>query len=123
MKLLFDMNLSPLLATLLRNAGWESAHWSTVGDPRATDKTIMDWARENGYIVITNDLDFGDILAATNARCPSVIQVRTQDVSPNHIQPILFAMLEKYRTYLEDGALISVDEIRSRVRLLPLRQR
>ncbi len=47
-------------------------HWSEVGDPRATDKAILDWARKNGYWVVTNDLDFGDILAATNALCPSV---------------------------------------------------
>ncbi|MCP4146471.1 MAG: hypothetical protein GY757_01860 [bacterium] len=35
MKLLFDMNLSPFLAESMREAGWESVHWASVGDPRA----------------------------------------------------------------------------------------
>jgi predicted nuclease of predicted toxin-antitoxin system len=121
MKLLFDMNLSPLLALLLRNIGWETIHWSTVGDPGATDRTIMEWARKNGYCVVTNDLDFGAILAATDAECPSVVQIRTHDVSPSHIKPILINVLQQYKNHLEDGALVSVDERRARVRLLPLK--
>lgn len=43
----------------------------------ATDEEIMRWARENGYVVFTHDLNFGVILAATRAQSPSVIQVRT----------------------------------------------
>lgn len=42
----------------------------------------MAWARANDYIVFTHDLDFGAMLALTNAESPSVIQVRTQDVTP-----------------------------------------
>ncbi len=42
----------------------------------------MEWAKTNSHIVFTHDLDFGAILAATNAIAPSVIQVRTQDVMP-----------------------------------------
>ena len=56
-------------------------HWSTV-DIRAADDVIMSWARENGFIVFTHDLDFGVLLALTQAENPSVIQVRTQDVFP-----------------------------------------
>jgi predicted nuclease of predicted toxin-antitoxin system len=122
MKLLVDMNLSPLLATLLHSVGWETIHWSTVGDPRATDQAILEWARKNGYWIITNDLDFGAILASTKAKCPSVIQVRTQDVSPKHLKPILLLVLQEYRIHLKDGALVTFDEARSRVRVLPLRQ-
>ncbi len=122
MKLLFDMNLSPLLVVLMRIAGWESIHWSTVGDPRASDKTILNWARKNEYWVITNDLDFSAILAATKAESPSVVQFRTQDVSPAHIKPILLNLLEQYKDYLESGAIISVNERNSRIRILPLQK-
>lgn len=122
MKLLFDMNLSPGLVDLMGRSGWESIHWSSVGDPKATDRTIMEWGLKNGYCVITNDLDFGDILAVTDARGPSVVQFRTQDLSPAHIKPILLTVLKQYKRYLESGALISVEETRSRVRILPLRR-
>ncbi len=37
MKLLVDMNLSPRWIPLLREAGWEVAHWSAVGKANATD--------------------------------------------------------------------------------------
>jgi predicted nuclease of predicted toxin-antitoxin system len=122
MKLLFDMNLSPILVDMMDNCGWESIHWSSVGDAKATDRTIMEWGLKNGCCVITNDLDFGDILAVTDARGPSVVQFRTQDLSPAHIKPILLTVLKQYKRYLESGALISVDETRSRVRILPLRR-
>jgi len=53
MKLVIDMNLSPKWAAVLKQEGWEALHWATVGDPRASDHTIMDWARSNDYIVFT----------------------------------------------------------------------
>ena len=82
MKILIDMNLSPDWTVSLREAGFESVHWSQVGDPKASDETIMNYALARGHVVFTHDLDFGAILAATHAEAPSVIQVRTQDVDP-----------------------------------------
>ena len=63
MKLLVDMNLSPGWVETLRAMGFEAAHWSSVGDPRAPDREIMAYARSAGYVVFPNDLDFGAILA------------------------------------------------------------
>lgn len=56
----------------------------------------MDWARVNGYVVFTHDLDFGALLAVTHAEGPSVIQVRTQDVTPDHLAPIVINALRQY---------------------------
>jgi predicted nuclease of predicted toxin-antitoxin system len=41
MKLLVDMNLSPDWVAVLEQAGWETVHWSNVGNPRAADSEIM----------------------------------------------------------------------------------
>jgi predicted nuclease of predicted toxin-antitoxin system len=120
MKLLIDMNLSPEWADELQSYGWHAVHWSTVGDPAATDRTIMDWAREHDCVVFTHDLDFGAVLAVTRALGPSVIQVRTQDVMPKHLGPVLALILSQHQSMLEKGALLIVDEAKSRVRLLPL---
>jgi len=89
MKLLIDMNLSPLWVDTLTQHGWEAVHWSTVGDPHATDPTIMGWARERQYVVFTHDLDFGTLLALTHAQGPSVIQVRTQNVMPAYLERLV----------------------------------
>jgi predicted nuclease of predicted toxin-antitoxin system len=85
MKLLIDMNLSPRWVSVLEESGWEAMHWSSIGQPDAPDHEIFNYARSNGHVIFTHDLDFGTILAATKADCPSVIQVRTQDVTPAHL--------------------------------------
>ncbi len=120
MKILVDMNLSPEWTTVFAAKGWEAVHWSMVGDPRAADRVVMDWARANGYTVFTHDLDFGSLLAATQAKGPSVIQVRTQDVLPSHLSAIVVRVLSEYESAIKSGVLISVDEADSRVRLLPI---
>jgi len=121
MKLLVDMNLSPAWAAVLTQAGWETIHWSGAGNPRATDAEIMAWARQRGFVVFTHDLDFGTILALTQAEGPSVIQVRTQDVTPAAIGKLVVAALRQFQAELEEGALIVLDEATARARILPLK--
>ena len=120
MKILIDMNLSPLWVRALENHGFTAIHWSSVGEGSASDAELISWALENDHIVFTNDLDFGAILAVTRAKSPSVIQVRARDVSPEHLTDILVRGLEQHRGMLEKGALISIDEARLRSRILPL---
>lgn len=122
MKIVIDMNLSPLWVEVLTRHGWHSVHWSSIGDARAKDHEIMSWALTNGHIVFTHDLDFGAILAATQWNAPSVIQVRAQDVMPLHLESVIVAALQQYEAELEAGALLIVHEGRLRVRLLPLRR-
>lgn len=120
MKFVIDMNLSPRWVTVLNSQGWDAVHWSTIGTVDAVDSEIMSWAKEHGAIVFTHDLDFGAILAATKANAPSVIQVRSQDVSPALLQEVLFSAIRQYQDLLESGALIVVDPYRLRARILPL---
>ena len=83
MKILVDVNLTPHWCPFLASAGFETIHWSQVGDPGAPDVEIMDFARAGGFVVFTHDLDFGHLLALTRARGPSVIQLRAQDTLPS----------------------------------------
>lgn len=81
----------------------------------------MEWARLNNYIVFTHDLDFGTLLATTRARGPSVFQVRTQDIMPKSLGNRLVQIFQTYKAELEKGTLITVDESKSRVRILPFK--
>jgi predicted nuclease of predicted toxin-antitoxin system len=45
LKILVDMNLTPEWVGRLTELGWESVHWSAVGNPKARDAEIMLWAR------------------------------------------------------------------------------
>jgi predicted nuclease of predicted toxin-antitoxin system len=121
MKILIDMNLSPDWEEFLHNSGYEAVHWSNVGDPRATDQTIMAWALASDHIVFTHDLDFGTILAVTNASGPSVIQVRTQNVLPSDLGTLVVGALKQFADLIQAGALIVIDESRQRARVLPLK--
>jgi predicted nuclease of predicted toxin-antitoxin system len=122
MKILVDMNLPPAWCGVLSRGGHEAVHWSEIGDGRAPDAEIMEYAASHEYVVFTHDLDFGALLAATQASRPSVIQVRTQDVMPAHLEKTLLAVLAEHASALESGAIIVVDERRSRIRFLPLRR-
>ena len=114
------MNLSPDWVPVLLRHGWTATDWSTIGDPRATDRQIMDWAVYHGQIVFTHDLDFGAMLALTRAGAPSVLQVRGRDVLPPSMEGVVVAALTQFEAQLAAGALVVVDERCSRVRLLPL---
>lgn len=121
MKLLIDMNLSPRWSGFLAEAGIESAHWSQLGAKNAPDSEIMAFAAANDYVVLTHDLDFGAILAATGGEKPSVVQVRSEDVSTGAIGTQVVAALRQMALELEEGVLLSIDPIRTRVRVLPFR--
>src|SRR4030043_1913595 len=120
MKILIDMNLSPAWVSVLEEAGHTASHWSTIGSLNAPDHEVLFWAKANDYVLFTHDLDFGAILAVTEAEGPSVIQIRAQDISPHHAKDLLLNTLHKFAENLQQGALISVDEEKSRVGLLPL---
>ncbi|MFI5137575.1 MAG: DUF5615 family PIN-like protein [Sphingobacteriales bacterium] len=120
MKILIDMNLSPEWVPEFKLHNIESAHWSTVGKFDAPDNIIMDWARKNEYIVFTHDLDFGTALALTKAEKPSVIQVRTQNVTVPFLSNMIISTLISYADLLENGALLIIDENKKRIRILPL---
>jgi predicted nuclease of predicted toxin-antitoxin system len=120
MKLLVDMNLSPDWVAVLEQAGWKSIHWSDIGNPHTVDSGIMAWAKQNSHVVFTHDLDFGTMLALTQAEGPSVIQVRTQDVTPAAIGKLVVNALRQFQSELEKGALIVLDEANVRARILPL---
>ena len=123
LRILIDMNLSPLWVEVLQKAGFEACHWYKLGAPNAPDSVLFIWARENKHIVFTHDLDFGAMLAATNAEAPSVFQIRTEDVSPTALAPRAIELLRRFAPQLSSGALVIVDEMRERIRILPLGNR
>lgn len=122
MKLLVDMNLSPRWVERLARHGFEAVHWSTIGAATAPDSEILTWANEHAFVLITNDLDFSAILAAGAVAGPSVVQLRTQDLLSERAVRIVARALEAHREDIERGALLSIDEAGTRVRVLPLRR-
>lgn len=116
------MNLSPAWIGRLAQHGIEAVHWSTIGASTAIDEEILSWARAHGFVLLTHDLDFSAILAATGDDAPSVIQLRTQDVLSDKSVDAIVVAVNEFTAEIEQGALLSIDESRTRVRILPLRR-
>lgn len=123
MKLLVDMNLSPRWVNLFAEAGIDAVHWSALGAPNAPDTEIMAFAKSHDYVVLTHDLDFSAILAATHGDKPSVVQIRSDDVSPDVIGKLVIDALRQMASELDAGSLLTVDPNRTRLRLLPLQSK
>ncbi|RRJ96585.1 hypothetical protein Ga0100231_022515 [Opitutaceae bacterium TAV4] len=121
MKLLLEMNLSPEWGPVLATVGWQAIHWSTVGKATAADTEIMAWAKASGYIVFTNDLDFGALLHATGAHAPSVIQIRGEDIRTASAGMVVISALQAALQDLAAGALVTIDPRKMRISMLPLR--
>jgi predicted nuclease of predicted toxin-antitoxin system len=119
-KILIDMNLSPEWRETFEAHGFEAKHWSAIGVPKAKDREILAWAREHEHIVFTHDLDFGHLLALTHAEGPSVIQVRSEDVLPTSIGPVVLRALHQHHDLLESGALVVIEPADFRIRILPI---
>jgi predicted nuclease of predicted toxin-antitoxin system len=119
-KILIDMNLSPVWVTVFQQEDWEAVHWSAVGRASASDSEILDWAVVNKYLVFTHDLDFGALLASKSRRGPSVIQLRSQETSPLKMGALVISAIRQLGPEIEQGALVTIDPLRARVRILPL---
>jgi predicted nuclease of predicted toxin-antitoxin system len=123
MKILVDMNLSPRWATELRSQGLESIHWQNIGAANASDEEVLAWCAAHGHVLFTHDLDFGAILAASKGLNPSVVQLRAESVLPEAFLQHVMDALRQAESDLTQGALVTIEPARHRVRLLPLTPR
>ena len=82
----------------------------------------MQWAKKNDAVVLTQDLDFTQLLFQSQAALPSVIQLRLDDVRPQSIGEDVRVILDQHKDDLQRGALISVKGHKMRLRMLPLKE-
>jgi predicted nuclease of predicted toxin-antitoxin system len=122
MRLLIDMNLTPRWVHFLRDAEYEAAHWASVGSHSAKDSEICDDRRQHAYVLLTNDLDFPQILAHTGQNAPSVVLLRGEPLVPQARGSALFLALQDFPAELNQGAIVTLDwSDKPRARVLPLR--
>jgi predicted nuclease of predicted toxin-antitoxin system len=120
LRILIDANMSTHWVATLRNMGHEVLHWREIGSETAPDDAIMDWARTNQFIILTQDLDFGILLARGRHRNPSVVQLRVPETLTEASVAAMRELLDSFRYVLLEGAFVSIDSNRNRVRILPL---
>jgi predicted nuclease of predicted toxin-antitoxin system len=119
-KFLVDMNFSPRWIEILRSSGFEAVHWADIGPRDAPDETILAYARTEGLVVLTHDLDFGLLLAVSLDDGPSVVQLRARRANPDIVATVVLREIQAAASALEAGALLTIEPGRNRVRLLPM---
>jgi predicted nuclease of predicted toxin-antitoxin system len=121
MKFLADMGISPRSVQFLRDLGYEAIHLHEIGLDKMADSQILEKAHQEARVLLTNDLDFSDLLAASRARLPSVVIFRLKDMRPQNVNRYLEEILSKHSKELSEGVICSVRSKRIRVRRLPIK--
>jgi predicted nuclease of predicted toxin-antitoxin system len=114
------MGISPKTVAFLRTLGHDATHLQEQGLERLPDSAILAKARAEARILLTHDLGFGELVAASGARLPSVILFRLRNMQPDHANRYLNLVLSRHPTELAEGVVISVTEAQIRLRTLPV---
>ena len=120
MKFLADMGISSRTVTTLRDRGHDAVHVRDVGLARATDEAILERARLEVRVVLTVDLDSGQLLATGRHKNPSVVIFRVRDQTPASVTPRLLRVIAERSAELDQGVIIIIEDRRYRVRRLPI---
>src|SRR5687768_9641677 len=120
MRFLADAGVSPDTVAFLTRLGHDAIHVRALDMHRAQDLELVDYARSEARVIVTFDLDFGDILALGVLNRPSVILLRLSDERPAEVNSRLGTVVAEQEAALGSGALILVEDVRYRVRKLPI---
>ena len=88
MKLLFDQNLSFKLCARLEDSFPGSSQVRLAGLDQAEDRAVWEYAKANGFIVVTQDSDFAD-MASLYGPPPKVIWLRCGNQTTEFIEKLL----------------------------------
>ena len=90
---LANMNVSPRTVSALRQAGWDIVRVSEVMLAYASDDEILNLAREQTRVIVTQDLDFSTLLALSGQNRPSLVTLRLTVSDPDAVTAKLLDVL------------------------------
>jgi predicted nuclease of predicted toxin-antitoxin system len=120
MHFLADMGVSQQVVEWLRTNGHDAVHLRDEGLQRLPNGEIFQKAGREQRIVLTFDLDFGEILAASASQIVSVVLFRLRNTRTDFVIQRLDAVLNQSSAELSQGAIVIVEDGRHRVRKLPI---
>ncbi len=118
MKFLADMGISPVTVAWLNQQGHDAKHLSEERLHKSSDREIFDKAKKEKRIILTTDLDFGEIAVSAASAQISVIIFRQEDRTPASINQYLEKVIYTAKTELKKGAILIIQEGRFRIRHL-----
>lgn len=120
LRFLADIGISPASVAYLRTLGFDAVHLVEQGLQRMSDAEIIDKALKEDRVILTHDLDFGTLMAASSKALPSVVIFRLANMTPTNVNIYLQLLIRDHSEKLRSGAIISISETAIRTRLLPI---
>lgn len=120
MRILLDQGLPRSAATILREKDWDISHTGDIGLSRASDREILEYARENTSTIVTLDSDFHAILAVENASSPSVVRIRREGLKGEDLAELIERVWPQIRAQIEAGAMVTITDTSIRLRSIPV---
>ena len=120
MRFLADMGVARRIVEWLRSQGHDAIHLDEEGLRSMPDHEIFMKAFAENRVILTFDLDFGEIVALSHGRKVSVVLFRLHNTRTPHVIERLAALLKDTSDALEKGAVVVVEESRCRIRYLPI---
>ena len=120
MKFLADMGVSMSVVSWLRGRGHDVVHVRELEMHLSPDEEIFQKAALDSRIVITFDLDFGELLSISHDEIVSVLLFRLRNTRSQNVAQRLEDTLEHAASALREGAIVIVEDNRYRVRRLPI---
>lgn len=120
LRFLADMNISPKTVKALQEHGWDAIRVSEILPVDADDEEVLQRARREGRVVVTQDLDFSSLLALGGHDRPSLVTLRMSVSDPETISQRLLQVLPQIEGALQEGYAVTVEEVVVRKRKLPI---
>jgi predicted nuclease of predicted toxin-antitoxin system len=120
-RLLADVHISPKTVGDLQKQGYEIMRSSEVLPANAPDINILEFARIENWVVLTQDLDFSMLVALSKYSQPSLITLRLSSAKPDIVTKRLLDVLSQIEKALQEGSAITVQDESIRIRKLPVR--
>ena len=120
MRILADMPISPRTVEFLKELGHEVTHAAELSMALSPDEDIVEFAKSQGLVILTEDLDFAAILAVTRAIEPGVIILRVGNWKREQIEQRLAQALDELNDVTLYNSIVMIERNRIRVRRLPI---
>lgn len=120
MRFLADMGVDIRIVQWLRGHGHDANHLRDEGLHRMPNGDIFKKAISESRVILTFDLDFGEIAALSGGKKTSIIVFRLHNTRTSHVIGRLGNVLADSMEALEKGAVVVVEESRHRIREFPI---
>jgi len=121
LRFIADVHISPLTVAALRQQGYDILRITEVLPATAADLEILEFARAENRIVLTQDLDFSALVALGGYVQPSLVTLRLSSAQPDVVSRRLLEVLPQLEQVLVEGSAITIEDNAVRFRKLPIR--